>query len=259
MNNESLIPQNLLDGDSILRLERSQGEALFQTLTLKEQVQMITFAASPEQAEELIYLLPDASNLIKSLPAVNIAMIIDPQLEVNPVGILPHITPRQLIEIADRLWWTELHDVNHDEVVRWLSGISLCSPETAETLIPVIADYIILIFHNNVKMSVDTPDEAEDNPLEGQLVTFFQSGYINISDLSFQVEDLVGIANMLEMVDSKLAAHIIKRSIMLGKTAYYALVSRLYAERAKRLGFENPKVATTEKDLVLTAEEEVEL
>ena len=142
-----ITPEN---ADQLIAMPEQEAMAIFSKMTTDQQVALISSAGNAQRAEQMLFLKPDSSDLIRELPSVVVAEIADYQLETTPDHILESVTPQQVLEIADSEWWSINNTVNQKQAERWLeSVIAVDNPRKGE-IYQTLQDYLVFLFMGKI-------------------------------------------------------------------------------------------------------------
>lgn len=251
-----LATSQFFDSEAILNLEDGQGKAIFQNLAVDDQVRLVTTAKSPAHAEELIYLLPDATTLIQALPPFTVEMIIEPQLEVNPVGVMSAISKEQFTHAVDSFWWDTDNQVNTLEAIRWLHALSECPVETQDRILPDVYEFLQIIFYDKLSIAFQTESDLDET--ESLVTNVALAECVNLDDIEVDDDNLLSILLMVQRFDEVVFSRIVKSVLGMSDATYKSLVLQKYSERQERLGFEKSENQSND-DFILTEDEDIEL
>lgn len=155
VSNRKLIdPQ--LEAHKVLNMPTPAAEALFQSYTKVQQLEIISSARDPRAREELYYLVPDCTELIQMSPAEEVLQIFDAMLGTGAASVLlPCLTPDQFEGMMDIVLWRN-GKLDEKTLDLWLFELSECDPDELGRLLSRIDIGIIAnLLQGRVEVDTD--------------------------------------------------------------------------------------------------------
>jgi hypothetical protein len=153
-NGKLIDPQ--LEGHKVLNMPTPAAEALFQSYTKVQQLEIISSARDPRAREELYYLVPDCTELIQMSPAEEVLQIFDAMLGTGAASVLlPCLTPDQFEGMMDIVLWRN-GKLDEKTLDLWLFELSECEPDELGRLLSRIDIGIIAnLLEGRVEVDTD--------------------------------------------------------------------------------------------------------
>ena len=121
--------KRLPTGQELLSLKPGDATAAFQRLSQPEQLAVIESTSDPRVREELYYLVPDGTDLVRSSRVESLVEIVSPYVGTGlACGILSVVTPEQFAQMFER---TAVHDgaVDPETAEMWVAELTELEPE----------------------------------------------------------------------------------------------------------------------------------
>jgi len=153
-NGKLIDPQ--LEAHKVLNMPTPAAEALFQSYTKVQQLEIISSARDPRAREELYYLVPDCTELIQMSPAEEVLQIFDAMLGTGAASVLlPCLTPDQFEGMMDIVLWRN-GKLDEKTLDLWLFELSECDPDELGRLLSRIDIGIIAnLLQGRVEVDTD--------------------------------------------------------------------------------------------------------
>ncbi len=125
MSNGKLINPHS-ETQKLLKMPTSAAEALFQSYTTDQQLEVISSARDAKAREELYYLVPDCTELIQLSPTEDVLQVLDTRLGTGTASaLLPCLSSEQFEEMMDLVLWRN-GKLDEKTLGLWLFELSEC-------------------------------------------------------------------------------------------------------------------------------------
>ena len=164
-----------LEAQELLAMPTRAAEALFQSYTPEQQLEIISATRTPGDREELYYLVPDCTELIQKSPTADVLQILDMMLGTGIASVLvPCLSPEQFEEIMDLALWRN-GKVDEKSLNLWLFELSECEPdELGNLLSQVDVGLVANMLRHRVEVKTDFKglfiEEGLIDPLSKEIV-----------------------------------------------------------------------------------------
>lgn len=121
--------KRLPTGQELLSLNPGDATAAFERLSQPEQLAVIESTSDPRVREELYYLVPDGTDLVRSSRVESLVEIVSPYVGTGlACGILSAVSPEQFAEMFER---TAVHDgaVDLETAEMWVAELTELEPD----------------------------------------------------------------------------------------------------------------------------------
>lgn len=165
------------EGKKLLSLDISIASEIFQSYSLEEQLEIIEATREPESREELYYLVPDCTKLVRKSKIEDILQILDTMLGTGlTCGLLPSLSGSQFEKIINLSVWKD-GKPDEDVLALWIAELAECDQDDlAKLLVRVDFKFIAYI----IKDRVDMPTQYK--------AMFIENGLIELEYLEFEDE-----------------------------------------------------------------------
>jgi len=144
------------EAQKLLAMPTREAEALFQSYTTEQQLELISSTRNPRDREELYYLVPDCTGLIQRSPTEDVLQILDTMLGTGATSaLLPCLAPEQFEEIMDIAIWRN-GKIDEKTLNFWLFELSECErDERGQFLSQIDISVIANLLHGRIQMKTD--------------------------------------------------------------------------------------------------------
>lgn len=145
-----------LEAQSLLEMPLAEAEALFQSHPTERQLEIILSSPHPKEREQLYYLVPDCTELIRQSPAEQVLQVLNTMLGTGLAStLLPCLSAEQFEEVIDLSVWRN-GAVSKQDVDLWLFELSNCNPDEVSDLLTHI-DVAILadLLQGRIQLKTD--------------------------------------------------------------------------------------------------------
>lgn len=135
---EKKLPNPRKEGKKLLSLDTRVASEVFQSYSFEEQLEIIEATRDPESREELYYLVPDCTKLVRHSKAEELLQVFDTMLGTGlTCGLLPTLSGSQFEKIINlsvwkdgkpdeetlNLWIGELAETDQDDLARLMARV----------------------------------------------------------------------------------------------------------------------------------------
>ena len=144
------------EAQKLLAIPTLEAEALFQSYTTEQQLEIISSTRNPRERGELYYLVPDCTELIQRSSTEDVLQILDTMLGTGQASVLlPSLSTEQFEEMMDIALWRN-GKIDEKTLKLWLFELSQCERyELGRLLSQIDIDLLANILHGRVEMKTD--------------------------------------------------------------------------------------------------------
>ena len=144
------------EAQKLLAIPTREAEALFQSYTTEQQVEIISSTRNPREREELYYLVPDCTELIQRSPTEDVLQILDTMLGTGQASVLlPCLSSEQFEGMMDIALWRN-GKIDEKTLKLWLFELSECERyELGRLLSQIDIGILANMLHGRVEMKTD--------------------------------------------------------------------------------------------------------
>ena len=145
-----------LEAQSLLKMPVAEAEALFQSHPTERQLEIILSTPHPKDREQLYYLVPDCTELIRRSPTEQVLQVLNTMLGTSLAStLLPCLSAEQFEEVVDLSAWRN-GELDKKAIDLWLFELSNCDPdEISELLTHVDVAILAVLLQDRVELNTD--------------------------------------------------------------------------------------------------------
>ncbi len=133
------------EAETLLEMPLAEAEALFQSHPTERQLEIILSTPHPKEREQLYYLVPDCTELIRQSPAEQVLQVLNTMVGTGLAStLLPCLSAEQFEEVVDLSVWRN-GAVSKRDVDLWLFELSNCKPDEISDFLPQIDVAILAV------------------------------------------------------------------------------------------------------------------
>ncbi len=145
-----------LEAQSLLKMPVAEAEALFQSHPTERQLEIILSTPHPKDREQLYYLVPDCTELIRRSPTEQVLQVLNTMLGTSLAStLLPCLSAEQFEEVVDLSAWRN-GELDKKAIDLWLFELSNCDPdEISELLTHVDVAILAVLLHDRIELNTE--------------------------------------------------------------------------------------------------------
>ena len=183
-----LLRQLESEGEKLLAMDYKSAFQLFQSYPQEQQLAIIEATRDPKKREELYYLVPDCTELVRESKVEDVLQIIDLVLGTGlSVGILSAISSEQFEKIFDISAWRD-GKLDEQRINLWIGELAECEPEDLEKLLTHIDISVLAqMLRGKVDLSDISIDGVTPQTYKGM---FAETGIIDLNAMEYDNEQV---------------------------------------------------------------------